>query len=257
MTDARPTTAAIVIIGSEVLSGKVRDENTPFLVDELRRLGVQLNRVVIIPDDIDTIAGEVRKAADEHDWVFTTGGLGPTHDDMTMEAIALAFDTELEQSEELLEQLNMIKRDRPIEGLMRLTWIPKGAELFWGDGERIWPTVHMNKVYIFPGVPSFLRHRFAAMRDLLRTTPFICHNVYCSESESEIVDQINAVVNAHSEVEVGSYPQFGNADHRVRITFDARDGEVADRALSHFLSLIDDEMIVRVVRDRERDLPYS
>jgi molybdenum cofactor synthesis domain-containing protein len=256
MTDLISPTAALIVIGSEVLSGKVSDLNTPFMVDELRKLGVALKRVVIISDDIETIAREVRFASEGFDWVFTTGGLGPTHDDLTMEAIATAFDTQLVQSEELLEALNQLKRNRPVESLIRLTWIPENASLFWGDGERIWPTVHVNNVYIFPGVPEFVRHRFAAMRKLLQATPFVCHNVYCSRHESELVEEINTVVKAHPQVELGSYPQFGNDDHRVRVTFDARDGARADAALEHFLSLMSKDEVVRVVRDHERDAPY-
>ena len=256
MTDTPSPSAALIIIGSEVLSGKVRDANTPFMVDELRKLGVALKRVVVIPDVIETIANEVRFASENFDWVFTTGGLGPTHDDLTMEAMAVAFDVKLVQSPELVEALNQLKRNHPVDSLIRLTWIPKNAQLFWGDGERIWPTVHIGNVYIFPGVPEFLRHRFAAMRSLLQATPFVCHNVYCSKNESELVSEINTVVAAHPKVELGSYPQFGNDDHRVRITFDAQDGESADAVLEHFLSLMTNDVVIRVMRDHGRDAPY-
>ena len=91
MSEARSPTAAIIIIGDEILSGKFVDENTPFLIRRLRALGVDLRRAVIIPDDLAEIAREVSLAADRYDLVFTTGGVGPTHDDVTLEGVARAF----------------------------------------------------------------------------------------------------------------------------------------------------------------------
>ena len=187
-------TAAVVVIGNEVLSGKVTDENTPFLTRELRKLGVRLMRVAVIADELETIAKEVRECSQAFDWVFTSGGLGPTHDDLTMAAIAHAFATELVQSQVLVDAMRAMKGDKPPEALDRLTWIPKTAELYWGDGERIWPTVHVGNVYIFPGVPTFLRHRFMAMRGMLKAQPFVTHTAYLGPRESELVDVINRVV---------------------------------------------------------------
>lgn len=247
MRVAEPT-AAVLIIGSEVLSGKVRDENTPYLVDELRRLGVQLGRVVIIPDDVEVIAREVLAATDTFDWVFTAGGLGPTHDDVTVEAVARAFGRELVTSAELSDHLDCLKPGPLAEGLRRLTVVPEGAGLYWGEGPRIWPTVHVRNVYILPGVPSFLRARFTAMADLLRATPFVCHAVLCAWPESELIDRINRVVSDYPEVAIGSYPQFGPGDHRVKITFDARDRAAVDRATDAFVAQLPREALVRVER---------
>jgi len=242
-------TAAIVIIGNEVLSGKVTDLNTPFLTGELRKLGVRLCRVVVIPDEIDIIAAEVRLAAEQFDWVFTSGGLGPTHDDVTMEAVAQAFQTKLVQSAELVDQLHKLRPGKKRDALEPLTWIPENSSLFWGEGEQIWPTVHVDNVYIFPGVPTFLQFRFNAMRTELQAQPFTSHSVYCSKPESELVDEINTVVDSYSDVDIGSYPKFGNEDHRLRVTFDALDASRARGAAEQFLSLLEDELVVRIEWD--------
>src|SRR6266576_2887895 len=94
-------TAAIIVIGNEILSGKTRDENSVFLAHELRSLGVDVRKILVIPDDLQTIASEVRNGSDAHDYVFTTGGVGPTHDDLTMHGIAGAFGQNVKRNSEL------------------------------------------------------------------------------------------------------------------------------------------------------------
>jgi molybdenum cofactor synthesis domain-containing protein len=246
-----PPTAGAIIIGNEVLSGKVVDQNTGVLITELRKLGVQLKRVSIIDDDIDVIAAEVKRCSAQFDWVFTTGGLGPTHDDVTIEAIAKAFDVPLVQSEELNNRLLQLKDKDRIATLERMTFIPDGAKIYWGEEEndRIWPTVFIHNVYIFPGVPTLFRSRFAAMYELLRSTPVVCHTVYCSLREVDVVTPLNATVDTFPEVDIGSYPQFGDVDHRVRITFESVDAEATERALDDFVKRLPAEAIVRIRRD--------
>jgi molybdenum cofactor synthesis domain-containing protein len=248
---ATPPTAGVIIIGNEVLSGKVVDQNTGFLITELRKLGVQLKRVSIISDDIDVIATEVRTCSAQFDWIFTTGGLGPTHDDVTIEAIAKAFEVPLVQSKELNNRLLQLKDKDRIATLERMTFVPEGAKIYWGEEEndRIWPTVFIHNVYIFPGVPALLRSRFAAMHALLRSTPVVCHTVYCSLREVDIVTPLNATVDTFPDVDMGSYPQFGDMDHRVRITFESIDAEDTERALDDFVKRLPADTIVRIRRD--------
>ena len=241
-------TAALIVIGSEILSGKVQDENTPFIARELRRLGVALMRVVVIPDDVPVIAREVAEASRAHTWVFTTGGVGPTHDDVTMEAVARAFGRSLVPSTELVEHLQRAKRGRAPEALIRLCTVPEGAGLVWGEGERVWPTVHIDNVYIFPGVPAFLRARFADLQGRLLSAPFVSSSVYCAWSETDLVERINAAVAGWPDVAIGSYPEFARADYRVRITFDGKSRAAVDGATDAFLASLPDEALVRVER---------
>ena len=241
-----PLSAAVIIIGNEVLSGKVNDENTPFLTAELRTLGVRLSRVVVLEDDVTEIAEEIRRCSQRYDWVFTTGGLGPTHDDRTMEAVAAAFDCDLIQSPELLKALDNIRKGKQRSALERLTWIPEQAQLFWSEAKgQGWPTVFVKNVYIFPGVPQFLRSKFARLRKQLRAAPFITGWMYCAPRESELVESINAVDHAFEDVELGSYPQFGDSDHRVRITFDSSNRARIIAAMDQFRRLITPEAVVR------------
>ncbi len=250
-TAATTTTAAIVIIGNEVLSGKVVDENTPYLVKELRGLGVRVARVVIIPDVPDEIAREVRWASERYTWVFTAGGLGPTHDDVTMAAIAQAFDVALEPHPELVARIDALKRGRTgVDSLARLAWVPANASLYWGDGERHWPTVQVGNVTIFPGVPRFLRERFDLMRSLLQSSRFHGRVVCLRVVESSIVTHIDATVAAFPDVDIGSYPLFPEereaSEVRTKLTFDSKDEARAEAAARDLIARLEPGSVVGI-----------
>jgi len=256
MTEAVKT-AGLIIIGNEVLTGKVQDENSPFAVAELRKLGVELKQIAVIPDEIEVIATTVRNFSKRFTWVFTTGGLGPTHDDVTMEAIAAAFSVPFVESNVLVELVNRIESKEKRDVLQRMTMVPEGAQVFWGDddGDRVWPTIHMNNVYIFPGVPRLFRARFGALRSMLKSTPVVCHMVYASLREVSIVQALNQTVSTFDDVEVGSYPQFGDEDHRVRVTFETRDEERVEKAVQHFVEQIGPSNVVRIQRQATDETP--
>ena len=259
MTDrqSEAPSAGLIVIGNEVLSGKVIDKNSPFIIEELRKLGVRMAQVVIIPDEPDVVGSKVREFSSAFTYVFTTGGLGVTHDDITMASIAAAFETKLVVSPELNDILQNLKADIDKKKLRPLTLIPEGAELFWGQSEpgRTWPTVKMHNVYIFPGVPDLLRARFAALRTTLRSGKFVCHTVYCTMREHDIAEHLNQTVAAYPNVDLGSYPQFGRKDHKVRITFDARSVQPVEAAVKDFLSRIPDDSVVHI--DRGNDVPAT
>ena len=248
MSEANVTpapSAALIVIGNELLSGKIIDANTPYLTTALRSCGVRLARVVTIEDDPEVIAEEVSAAAARYDWVFTSGGLGPTHDDVTVEAVAAAFGVGLVQNPELVATLRKFKGDAA-EKLDRLTWIPEGGDIFWGhDGKAHWPTPFINNVYIFPGVPKFFRARFDELRPALESSPFYCAAVFCAPNEAELVDIITSSAERHPLVDVGSYPQYGEEDHRVRVTFDGRDLEAVRASMADFVERLPADWVVR------------
>lgn len=244
-----PPTAALIVIGNEVLNGKVVDANTPVVIEELRKLGVSLRRIVVVQDEVETIAHEVRAAAASHDWVFTSGGLGPTHDDLTIDAVALAFDRKVVTSEILTSALENIRNGRDLEKLRRLARVPEGCEYFWGHGSERWPTVYVSNTYIFPGVPAFFRARFGGLRDLLKARPFVTGSIYTTLNETELVEALDATVAAHPWVEIGSYPRFFEPDYKVRLTFDALDAVAVDAAMADFRDRVPAETIVRTERE--------
>lgn len=231
------STAALVIIGQELLSGKVKDENVGFLTEQLFALGVDVKRVLFVADDEAEIVEALRWVVDRHDHVFTTGGLGPTHDDVTLAAVAQALNRPLIHSpslEKLLESLYGLE-----EGLerTRLSRIPEGSELFYPEGSRF-PQLKVGNVYLFPGVPAIVRSKFAALTDRFRTDPIFSEVLDLSRTELEIVHQLTAAVEAFPDVRFGSYPQYNEGRETVRLTLDGKDGANVQQALALLKKLL-------------------
>lgn len=218
-------TAAILIIGNEILSGKVDDENARYLLHELRGLGVAVGRVEIVPDVEDDIASSVRALSARFDHVFTSGGVGPTHDDVTLPAVAAAFDMPVVRHPELEALLRRSYGDRLHERDLRMADVPAGARLESGPGGpgSIWPVVVVRNVWVLPGVPSIFRRKFEAVRELFRAAPIYGRALYSREGEGSIAAVLDGVVADFPGVEIGSYPHLDAPDYRVKITVDGRD----------------------------------
>ncbi len=213
--------AGIVIIGNEILSGKFADENARFLIGELRDLGVRLSRVAIIPDDVDDIAQTVRSFSDRFDLVFTSGGVGPTHDDVTMEGIARGFDTDVILEPTLADGIRKFFGAEAGEKNLRLAEVPRGTELVPGAGLS-WPVTRFRNIYILPGVPQLFRRKFLALREAFRATPYTTERLYCRGDEGTLAADLDAVVAAFPAVEIGSYPRFGEKEFSVLLTLEGK-----------------------------------
>ena len=251
MTEARDSsprvveTAAALLIGNELLSGKVRDANLARLGRTLHDLGIRLQRVVVVPDERDTIARELRQLSDAYDVVFTSGGMGPTHDDVTVVAVAQAFDSPVVVEPRLEEILRRLYGQRCTDAHLRMARVPSGACLA-GD-EYEWPAVVARNVWILPGLPEVFAEKMAIVRTHLHgPRPFCSRAVLAATEEPGLVSLLDAVVDAHPAVEVGSYPKWFDPEYKTRITFDAPDPEAVRRALEHFLSLLPSGALVRV-----------
>lgn len=239
-------TAAIIIIGNEVLSGKVTDANSPFLASELHGLGVELRRIAVIPDEVDIIAREVAECSAGHDFVFTSGGVGPTHDDVTMEGVAAAFGLPVTVNARLLELLCGLCDDPSRDSIRKMAVIPLGAELIECEGTRF-PPVVLRNVYIFPGIPEYLRKKFTALRERFRSSPFVLRQVYLSEEECVLAPHITAVADCYSTLSIGSYPKLDLPDYKVIVTIEGREAGVVDEALSMLVGLVPCGTVVRTL----------
>ncbi|MFT3699661.1 MAG: molybdopterin-binding protein [Kofleriaceae bacterium] len=215
-------TAGIVIIGDEILSGKFVEENAAFLIKELRSLGVDLRRITVIPDDRDEIARTVTEAASRFDHVFTSGGVGPTHDDITIAAIAHGFGVGVSRHPELETKIRAYWADKLADANLRLADIPTGSELVYGK-DQVWPVVAFENVYILPGVPSLFRRKFNDIKDRFRANPVWAARIYVDADEGDLAPELDAVVAAHPDVKIGSYPRFSETDFRVLLTLEAPD----------------------------------
>lgn len=236
MTAAPAHTAAALLVGNELLSGKVHEANLVELAKTLRSVGVRLRRVVMVPDDMDVIAAEVRALSASHDVVFTSGGVGPTHDDITIEAVAQGFGVRTLVHPEFEALLRIVYGERMTEGHLRMALVPEGAELV-SHPETRWPTVLMKNVWILPGVPEAFRMKLAVVRDRVRgAEAFVTREVFTKIDEPDLKPLLDRVVVAHPDVDVGSYPKWFDTRYKTKITFDATDTTKLDAALADFLA---------------------
>ncbi len=238
-------TAGLIIIGNEVLSAKVADANTPLLIQQVGEAGLRVGEVAILADDIPRIAEVVRAFAGRFDLVITTGGVGPTHDDCTWKAVAQAFDQPMEIHRAFLERVEAKVGHALSAAQQRLTLLPAGTQVEWSDGR--WPLLHYDNVYVLPGVPSMVAARIGQVLDRLRRPRPLLATVYFSADEWSHVAQIDAVVGQFSDLDIGSYPIFGDADHRLQITLEGYDREQVQAAADQLIAAIGPAQLVRLV----------
>ena len=237
-------TAGILVIGNEILSGKVVDTNSPFLARELRALGVTVRRILTIPDDLDEIAAAVAQFHRDYDLVFTSGGVGPTHDDVTMEGVARGLERRVIRHPAIEGKLREVFGDKINEARLRLSEVPEGAELIV-DGRLGFPTIKCENIYILPGIPEILEKKFEALRDRFAAAPYFLRVVYTREGEGAIAEHLNATLAAFPELLLGSYPRIGDPEYTVKLTLESKDRAYVERALAHLLGLLPRESVVR------------
>lgn len=219
----RPRTAAALVIGNELLTGKVADCNLQLLARTLRDLGVVLARAVVVPDEHDVIVAEVRTLSAAYDVVFTSGGMGPTHDDVTVQAVAAAFEVSTEIPERTRTLLDQHFGSAVSEGHLRMARVPQGARLVQGR-HAPWPTAVMQNVWLLPGVPQIFARAMRLVRDELGGgKPYISLKVTTNLDECTLKPLLDQVVTAWAQVAVGSYPKWREEGYRTEVTFDGVD----------------------------------
>lgn len=240
-----PRTAAILCIGNEILSGKVEESNAQFLSRELWSLGVRLRLVVTLPDEIPVIGEHLRRVRPEHDFVITTGGVGPTHDDVTMEAIATALDRPLTRVPEFEKGLRDFYKERCNEVILRMASVPRGARLTWKD-QIFFPLVQVENVTILPGDPEIMRRKFMSVRESFRGAPFRLAKIFTLLDEGDIADELRSALARFPKVDIGSYPVYSKSDYRVMVTIESTDEVEVWGARDWLLGVLPRESIVRV-----------
>lgn len=236
-------TAAILVIGNEVLSGKVDEQNARFLIGELRELGIALQCILTIPDEPEQIASATRDLSARFDYVFTSGGVGPTHDDVTISSIANAFDKPIIRHPALESLLRSYFGEGIDETRLRMADVPDGTELLFGKDLK-YPVLMCRNVYIFPGVPDLFRKKFTAIRERFRVTPFYLRVIHTLEDEFDIAERLHAIAARHPSVAIGSYPNFSSPDYRVRVTLESKLEAAVDAAHEELLGILDTAQIV-------------
>ncbi len=235
-------TAAIIITGNEVLSGKVAEQNAHYLACELRALGMNLKRITIIPDQVDAIAEEIAFCRSRFDTIFTSGGIGPTHDDVTIEGIAKGIGKTLVQHPALFEILKKIYPDRMNAAFMKMTYVPEGSSFVYGEHLRT-PVLFIENIYIFPGVPEFLIKKFTAIKERFREAPFYLKKVFLNQDEESIAEGLSKTLAQFPQLLLGSYPVLNQAEYKVVVTLESKKKEYLEQATEALLSILPKESV--------------
>jgi molybdenum cofactor synthesis domain-containing protein len=239
-------TAAALVIGNEILTGKVAEANVFVLARELFALGIELRRIIVCPDEVDTIAADLRALAETHDVVVTSGGVGPTHDDVTIKAVAQAFGVRIVRADAYTRLLREYYGDRLTEMHLRMADVPEGARLAMTPDNR-WPTVVMQNVYVFPGVPQIFAAKVSVLRaELAGGTRFYSRAVYVRLDEPTLAPLLDRLAEGHPEVSIGSYLTWDKtADYDTKVTLDGRSSDFVEACMGELLSGIAPAVVVR------------
>ncbi|MSP38665.1 MAG: competence/damage-inducible protein A [Deltaproteobacteria bacterium] len=238
-------TSGIVIIGNEVLSGKTQDINSHFFCTELRQLGVEVKKISTIQDEIELIGREVLEFSQRCDFVFTSGGIGPTHDDVTIEGIAHGFGVKVVRHPDIEARMRRRLGTDLNEARLRMANVPEGAALLCAEAPFA-PIVQMHNVYVFPGIPKILQERFHAIKELFRDAPYFLKNVYVRHGEGVIATMLNDLLVKFPELMLGSYPVLDLPEYKVKVTLESKDAEYLDRALKAFVASLPQDSVQRI-----------
>lgn len=230
---------ALLIIGNEILTGKVEDQNTPYLAKRIWELGSRLGRVIVVPDDIENIAQDLNPLRHRFDAVITSGGIGPTHDDVTMEAVAYAFGIPLVQEPSLFTLLGT----QHLEGKIRMSYIPMGARLIPTD-DGTFPIVNIDNVFILPGVPRLFQKKLEVIASQFSAAPYFIESATFSVPESWLSQTLASIQKAYPALQIGSYPRIENSPFIVLVTIEGKDAGQVQSAYKHLRASFPPEYFV-------------
>jgi len=241
--------AAILIIGNEILSGRTQDTNTSTLATWLNLIGVTVGEVRVIPDIEKTIIDTVNLLRNNYDYVFTTGGIGPTHDDITAESISKAFGLKYEIHQEAFKILEAYyKKGEFNEGRQKMVWMPQNANLILNPTSGA-PGFNIENVFCLPGVPSILKSMLGGLKNrIVGGEPILSKTISLRTVESEIAKSLTEVQENNQDVEIGSYPFFQAGKLGVSIVIRSEDQSKIDSCNSQILKFVNEKNIEIVDR---------
>jgi molybdopterin-biosynthesis enzyme MoeA-like protein len=203
-----------------------------------------VRRITVIPDDVEDIEKTIRRFHDRFDLVFTSGGVGPTHDDVTIEGVARAFDRRVVREPELERRLRDFYKEKVNDARLKMSEVPEGAELIFG-GALAFPTMKIENVYVLPGIPEILQSKFLAICERFSSEPFHLRIVYVREGEGAIAEFLNDTLRTFPKLLLGSYPKIGDPEYLVKLTLESKDRDYVDRALEHLVAKLPDGSVVK------------
>ena len=249
MIKNKKVNAAILIIGNEILSGRTQDTNTSTIALWLNSIGVKVQVVRVIPDVEDIIIDTVNHLKKVNDYVFTTGGIGPTHDDITAESISKAFNLNYKIHKGAFKILEAYYKPGEFnEGRQKMVWMPENANLILNPTSGA-PGFNVENVFCLPGVPSILKSMLGGITNsIVGGEPILSHTISIRTVESEIAQSLTDVQNNNKDIEIGSYPFFQAGKLGVSIIIRSEDQSKINKCTKEILNFIDKKKIEVVIR---------
>ena len=249
MTKNTKVNAAILIIGNEILSGRTKDTNTSTLATWLNSIGVIVGEVRVIPDIEKTIVDTLNLLKTTYDYVFTSGGIGPTHDDITAASVSKAFGLKYEIHKEAYKILEAYYKPGEFnEGRQKMVWMPENANLILNPTSGA-PGFYVENVFCLPGVPSILKSMLGGLTNsIVGGEPILSLTISLRTVESEIANSLTKVQSDNQDVEIGSYPFFHAGKLGVSIVIRSEDQSKIDNCNSQILKFVDEKNIEVVDR---------
>ncbi len=235
-------TAAVLIIGNEILSGRTQDANLGWLGARLNDLGIRLREARVVPDREAVIADAVNALRTTHDYVFTTGGIGPTHDDITAASLATAFGHKLIRHAEAVATLNAHynRRGLPLtDSRLKMAEAPEGAELVENTVSGA-PGFRIENVFVFAGIPSIMQAQFeAAMPSLRRGRPLRSRTIDCAMGEGYLAKGLSNVQDAFPDIDIGSYPYYREGGFGTKLVLRGVDAATLAEAVGRVSAMVE------------------
>lgn len=228
MSQSKPKNAALIVIGNEILAGHTIEANIPFLAKELNNLGIPLSEVRIVPDLTEAIVAAVNACRKQYHYVFTTGGIGPTHDDITADSIAAAFETQCIEHPEAIARLEAYYKMQDVtlnESRRRMARMPADAQLIENPISSA-PGFQMGNVFVMAGVPNIMQAMFKGITHrLVGGPPILMRIVLCKLFEGDIAPDLMAIQKQFPDIDIGSYPVFRSGTYSLKLVLRGTDKE--------------------------------
>lgn len=239
--DNDTVTAALIIIGNEILSGRTQDKNLAHIAKTLNEVGVRLYEVRVVPDVEAEVVEAVNTLRKKHDYVFTTGGIGPTHDDITAECVAKAFGRKLIRHPEAYRRLDAHYRysGRELnEARLRMANTPEGADLIDNPISTA-PGFRVENVFVMAGVPSIMQAMLDGVKgSLVGGARVLSRTILCNLGEGTVADGLGVLQKTYSDLEIGSYPQYARGEFRVSLVVRGTDPVRVEECAGLIVALI-------------------
>ncbi|TNE28079.1 MAG: competence/damage-inducible protein A [Alphaproteobacteria bacterium] len=237
---AETYTAAILIIGDEILSGRTVDQNTPWIAEKLAEHGIKLREVRVVSDDYAAIVNAVNALRASYTYLLTTGGIGPTHDDITAAAIAQAFSVPVKEDPAARKILEDYYGTSDLnEARLKMAAVPEGAALINNPVSGA-PGFKMENVYVLAGVPRIMQGMLEGFIDgLIGGDPMLSNTITCDLYESQVAKDLGALQDKYPDVSIGSYPQYRGGILGLSLVLRATDAALLDNATDEVITIID------------------